>query len=165
MKGILLAGLMILALTGCGGSSSSANSGGTSGNGGTPYELTTLKVSPASFTPGTPSFSITFNVDNPNSPYDIHFFLSADDTLSTSDTEILTGECGALDDDCGANMHPVTVDCDYTNSLELSCAGTAPIDLSTFLTTIPKDAFLIVKTCDITSINCTQPVTRQITFN
>lgn len=115
--------------------------------------------------PGTPAFTLFYDVDDPDVLYDVTGYISADNSLSNADIEFVFGRCGGLDDECGAQDHPLAIDFDLNNSHELFLSGDPnPVDLSGFLDTIPKDAFIILETCNIGGTQC-ETVAIDVTFN
>jgi hypothetical protein len=82
------------------------------------------------------------------------------DVLSNADIEFYKDNC--LLNDCG-NNNPFTNDCFFNNNHDIWCEKERilekdKINLQSFLNTIPKDAYIILKSCDVSGLSCSQAV-------
>jgi len=73
-------------------------------------------------------------------------YLSADDTLTTaSDVEFFSSLCGIFND-CDENGD-AALGCTFTTANLLSCSTDPAIDITTFLTGLPMQAYIILEAC------------------
>ena len=102
------------------------------------------------------AFKVTWDVDS-SDPYRAELYLSTDSTLDRSnDINIFGTNCGSISllYYCGAQAD---FDCRFTNENKMSChtvnSANLERDLTGFLDTIPKSAYLILYACDL-SFQC-----------
>ena len=165
---IIFSLFVAVVVSACGGDSSSSTDTATdpvaTGDNTTinSYTLTGTSVTSNGVTPinagvNNGVFRVEWNVTS-SDPYHVDLFLSDDNTLSeTTDTQISSHNCGALD---------ILYECDAVTSLDGSfdnqnkiSVGTVNTfnpgaDLTNFLSTIPKSAFMIIKACNSLLSNC-----------
>ena len=100
-------------------------------------------------------FSISWDVDS-SDPYHVDMYLSDDNTLG-SDVKILSQNCGSVSFLYNCDTTAV-FDCRFTSSNKMSCgtisAANTEKDLTVFLNTIPKQAYLIFEACNALLSNC-----------
>jgi hypothetical protein len=94
--------------------------------------------------------------------YSAEIFVSANNTLSEFDISVGGGTCSATDDEC--NDGTTTDECRFTNNNTIICNpdDTEGYDISSILDELPKDAFIIIKSCNASDLNCdtaSSPVT------
>lgn len=100
------------------------------------------------------NFTVTTRVADHTQGYRLQLWLSENANLSSADVKVYDNTCTTLRA-CGSTATFVN-DCFINASNEFWCADhSTRTDLTAFLDTIPKDAFLIANTCDWTAFNCT----------
>lgn len=108
------------------------------------------------------AFQVNWDIDSTD-PYRAIMYLSADNTLDTNeatgDIELLGLNCGSISLLYECNK-TAKIDCSFNSSNKIAC-GTAqdqltyqPKDLTTFLDTIPKTAYLMVQACNLLMTSC-----------
>lgn len=110
-------------------------------------------VAPISPTVNGGAFTVKWSASKPVDIQVVSFFISPDDTLSDTDILFFKRKCGGV---LGCASAENVSDCSFANSGKIACAG-GDVDgasLTTFLTTIPRDGFLIARTCDISGFTC-----------
>ena len=101
------------------------------------------------------AFSIAWDVDS-SDPYHVDLYLSEDNALG-DDVTFFSQNCGSttLIYHCSAIA---TFECRFTSSNKISCGTISAFntekDLTSFLDTLPKQAFLIIEACNALMDNC-----------
>jgi hypothetical protein len=111
-------------------------------------------VAPISANTNNGNFVLRWEVDNKRSPYKIEAFVSYNDTLSDTDVRFYSETCSY--DDCG-DKNPYEQDCFFNNNNDISC-GKDKANLQGFLDEIPKNAYIIIESCDIADSDCNHKV-------
>ena len=174
---------LILALTGCGSGTKLADTNGSNGDtgtgtgsGGNNFELETgpIKLS-GNFVVGTDSsvtsgpeiidpnmklasnyqngeFLMSWGVDTQKG-YIASVYLSDDNALNPDqDVEIYTGNCGNV---AGLTCHTDTgLNCHFTTDNKLYCDDHKPVDITSHLTSLPADKYLIIRACNALATSC-----------
>ena len=80
-----------------------------------------------------------------------------------NDQEISDGAISFYNDNCGSGACSVSITCRFTTELKMSCGNIGPdypgnpeTDVSSLVTALPMDAYLIVKVCNATHTNCSE---------
>jgi len=101
------------------------------------------------------AFSIFWDVDS-SDPYHVDLYLSEDNTFG-DDVTFFSQNCGSstLIYNCSATA---SFECRFTSSNKISCGTISAIntekDITLFLDTLPKQAFLIIEACNALMDNC-----------
>ncbi len=111
-------------------------------------------VAPISANTNNGNFVLRWEVKNKRSDYKIKAFVSYNNTLSDTDVRFYSETCSF--DDCG-DENPYKQDCFFNNNNDISC-GNDKANLQAFLDEIPKDAYIILESCDITGSDCEHKV-------
>ena len=160
---IILVLVAAVALASCGGGDSSTS--GDVGSSMPSYTINNFDVTGTSAdnasgqAPINPAvnggnFVMSWTLEDISDQHIFSAFVSLNDVLSSSDIKFYDEICsGAIP--CGQS-NPYSLDCFFNNSNEIFCAGNIgdTADLSSFLDTIPKDAFIIFESCDSSTLNC-----------
>ncbi len=96
-------------------------------------------------------FSLQWDIDSSN-PYHIELYLSEDSQLSkSSDINFFGQNCGSLSTVYNCNSVG-NFDCRFTSENKISCgtinSANKEKNVSDFMTTLPKDAFIIIEACN-----------------
>ncbi len=115
-------------------------------------------IAPISPSINNGNFTLKWEVEDNDSLYKVQIFVSNNDVLSNADIEFYKDNC--LLNDCG-NNNPFTNDCFFNNNHDIWCEKERilekdKINLQSFLNTIPKDAYIILKSCDVSGLSCSQ---------
>ena len=109
------------------------------------FSITTTNVIPGQ------SLGINWEIAGIEANFDIRFYISEDNTISSEDVRIIDEDCSFDEDDnCEAGKN-IFYQCFYENDLSFDCQSGTQIlrrnSLSTFLDQIPKSAFIIMEAC------------------
>lgn len=154
----IFAGSMILSA--CGGGSSGTPSG-TPGITGTTTTINNYTVTGTSSATGTSqpinpgvnngNFNVSWNISS-SDPYHVDLYVSSDSTLSTTtDIKFFGQNCGSASSiyNCGKSG---TFTCTFGGDNKISCgtisAANPAKDLTSFLDTIPKTAYIVMQACN-----------------
>lgn len=85
--------------------------------------------------------------------YSAQLFVSENETFSSADVEFFDRFCTSAD--CGVS-DSFADDCTFGTDNSIQCASDTgdAADLTAFLDTLPKDAFILMRSCDASQINC-----------
>ncbi len=100
------------------------------------------------------NFVLSLEIKDGNTSYGIRGFVSQNQTLSDSDVDFLQVSCNPVD--CGSSG-TVSDDCFFGSDNSLFCTRDDDgfvADLTPFLDTIPKDAHIIIQSCDPSFTTC-----------
>ena len=83
--------------------------------------------------------------------FDVTFYLSDDDRVSSDDFVIIKEDCDDIFDECSNDSY-ITYSCDYFNDNSFDCGYSGQTlrnnNITPFLNQIPKDAFIIIEVCN-----------------
>lgn len=83
--------------------------------------------------------------------FDVTFYLSDDDRVSVDDFVIISEDCDDIFDECQENTY-ITYRCDYESDNSFDCGYFNQTlrnnNITPFLNTIPKEAFIIAEVCN-----------------
>lgn len=159
-KRILIIGAFAFLIAACGGGGSSSDSAERSYTVGSFVVTGTSANNAAGQAPISPTtnggnFVLTWKLaDIANQQHIVSAFVSQNNVLSDSDIKFYRETCNGATA-CGSS-NPFSKDCFFTNANRISCAGDPGdgADITAFLDALPKDAFIIFKSCDSSSLNC-----------
>lgn len=98
-------------------------------------------------------FTLVWSVQAVTTGLLLQLFLSDDDVYSPADVSFYGHYCTS-GTDCGMTI-PHTLECTFSSANTLQCDGqTAAQDITAFLGTLPRDAFIIARSCDMRYLNC-----------
>ena len=98
------------------------------------------------------TFSVGWSVSS-SDPYHAELYISEDASLSTStDRRFFQQNCGSSSlYNCSSSA---SFSCQYTTQNMISCNNDSGTNLTTFLDTIPKDAYVIIEACNALHDSC-----------
>ncbi len=98
-----------------------------------------------------------------NGEFDIYYSISKQAyyvSLSVNDKSISDGGISFYSGTCGYSACAVDLTCRFTNTMNMSCGNIGPgnqeVDVSSMVTAIPMDAYIILQACNLEYTICTQ---------
>lgn len=102
-------------------------------------------------------FTVTYSVDEPGDPHTVHMYFSTDNDISDSDIHFNQFSCIFSGDLCANTIHHHDIECSFDTSNVISCNGAEGEDISTKLTALPFEGFIVAQACDVSGLNCDAP--------
>ncbi len=98
-----------------------------------------------------------------NGEYDVYYSVSREAyyvSLSVNDKSISDGGISFYNSTCGYSACAVDLNCRFTNAINMSCGNIGPsnqeVDVSSIVTAIPMDAYIILEVCNSEYTICAQ---------
>jgi hypothetical protein len=123
-------------------------------------------VAPIDANTNSGNFSLEWSLYDQSKRYKMNAYVSENETLSNSDPQFLEFTCSTTSGACNT-ADPFQLSCSFDTSNNIDCAGNAlePVDLTSFLSSLPINAYILLESCDFDGLLCHAVQVHEVQFH